>query len=163
MEAEYEKCCQHEWEKNKVSNHVIDRMLYRGVWRLNEFWFGKPEPKPSKSKPDANTRKDLTELKMKEIEEEDKGVEDSKTSNSVEDNDPYANEHVKHSSPAVRMKSRFPDDPDDQDEHFGIDEENEFSLKVDGVEDIFKPDKLKHKDPEQKKLDEDSDEEIIQV
>ena len=38
VKDEYDKWCKHDWERNKIHNPVIDRMLYKGIKRLEEYW-----------------------------------------------------------------------------------------------------------------------------
>lgn len=79
VQREYDSWWEHDWEKNKVANQVIDRMLYKGIWRLTN-WLTKESGPSAVGTPESKLQKvksrDLSDFSAsnKDIEEEKTGI-----------------------------------------------------------------------------------------
>ena len=162
VQKEYEANCIHDYERGKVNNQVIDRMLYKGIYRLAKLIDPDSYPAQNEKTPEKKVQKD-----QKDLEEEKEPDLDEMADLGIRKN----NSEQPSLGKGLRL-SPTPLDDIDEDSEGNKNSENEEILHVKeaqqlpAIEELVLEEKqgsskLKRKDSETKQAEEDTDEEII--
>lgn len=164
VQREYDQNWIHDYEKGKVNNQVIDRMLYNGVWRLAKLIDPDSYPDNQDKTPEKGVYNVVEELEEEKSEE----MEDMVSLNIRKNNSEQPKVGL-----SLRLSPTPLDDVESEDENQSSKSEDknnqskgEGANELPVIEELYLEEKqesgkLKRKDSETKQAEQDTDEEVI--